>query len=178
MPARYDGFAPQEQAAMETAFQLMQQASAKARRALLGGDLTAYRKWFDARGNAHVMKVASIVNEIDQAINQRPITFAKLDRKGVNVNTNNLCAYVFLIRSGQFMAHFGSGMRVLVVWKTHAGNTFGYLAQTMYHELSHKVGSTTDHNYDEATCLGFARTAPATAVTNAENYNLFLREYL
>jgi hypothetical protein len=94
------------------------------------------------------------------------------------VNTKNLCAYVFLIQAGQYMAHFGSGMRILVVWKTHVGNTFAYLAQTMYHELSHKVGSTQDHNYDEQMCATFAQNAPATAATNAENYNLFLREYL
>ena len=178
MAARYDGFNPQEQIAMEQAFRLMQTASDKATRALLGGDLTAYRKWFDAKGTAHLMKVGSIVKEIDQAIKSRPITFAKLDRTGVNVNTDNLCAYVFLIQSGQFMAHYGSGMRIMVVWKTHVGNTYSYLAQTMYHELSHKVGGTQDHNYNEQMCKSFATNAPATAVTNAENFNLFLREYL
>jgi len=178
MAARYDGFAPQEQMAMEQAFRVMQTASTKAKTALLGGDLTAYRKWFEANGTTQLMKVSTIVNELDQAINQRPITFAKLDRAGVNVNTNNLCAYVFLIKAGQYNAHFGSGMRIMVVWKTHVGNTFSYLAQTMYHELSHKVGSTTDHNYDEQNCLSFAKNAPGTASTNAENYNLFMREFV
>lgn len=178
MAAKYDGFAPQEVAVMERAFRLMQSASGKAKTALLGGNLTAYRKWFDATGTAHLMKVSSIVNEIDQAITSRPITFAKLDRPGVNVNTDNLCAYVFLVRSGQYLTHFGSGMRIMVVWKTHLNNPSSYLAQTMYHELSHKVGSTQDHNYHEDTCLGFAKTAPGTAATNAENFNLFLREYI
>ena len=78
---------------------------------------------------------------IDQALAHRPITFAKLDRAGVNVNTDNLCAYVFLVRTGQHLAHFGSGMRIMVVWKTHAKNMDSYLAQTIYHELSHKVGT-------------------------------------
>ena len=68
MAAKYDGFAPLEVAAMDQAFRLMQRASSKAKTALLGGDLTAYRKWFDATGTAHLMKVSSIVNEIDQAI--------------------------------------------------------------------------------------------------------------
>jgi hypothetical protein len=178
MPAKYDGFAPAEVTAMEQAFRMLQTASGKATSALLRADLTAYRKWFEATGSTQLMKVSTIVNEIDQAIAGRPITFAKLDRPGVNVNTDNLCAYVFLIRSGQYAAHFGSGMRIMVVWKTHVGNTYSYLAQTMYHELSHKVGSTQDHNYDERACQGFASSAPATAATNAENYNLFLREYL
>jgi hypothetical protein len=44
----------------------------------------------------------------------------------------------------------------------------------MYHELSHKVGSTDDKNYDESTCRGYASNNPAMAVRNAENYNLFL----
>jgi hypothetical protein len=178
MAAKYDGFAPQEVTAMDQAFRMMQAASSKAKTALLGGNLTAYRKWFEAANTAQLMKVSTIVNEIDQAIAQRPITFAKLDRPGVNTNTDNLCAYVFLIRAGQYAAHFGSGMRIMVVWKTHVGNTYSYLAQTMYHELSHKVGSTQDHNYNEQTCLNFAKTVPATAATNAENYNLFLREFI
>src|ERR1700704_3563146 len=98
MAAKYDGFDPQEVIAMDQAFRLMQTASGKAKAALLGAaNLTAYRKCFEAAGTAQLMKVSTIVNEIDQAINQRPITFAKLDRAGVNVNTDNLCAYVFLI---------------------------------------------------------------------------------
>src|SRR5579872_6935346 len=112
MSAQYDGFAPQEAAAMVQAFQMVQTASGKAKRALLGGDLTVYRKWFEANGTAQLMKVSTIVNEVDQAINGRPITFAKLDRPGVNVNTKNLCAYVFLVRSGAFVHHVGSGMRI------------------------------------------------------------------
>jgi hypothetical protein len=177
MPARYDGFTAAEQATMDRAFQRLRQASSKARAALLKGDLTAYRKWFDTSGQAHLMKVATVVNEIDAAITSRPITFAKLDRTGVNVDTNGLCAYVFLIKAGKYHAHFGSGMRILVVWKTHAGD-LNELVQTMYHELSHKVGSTHDHNYNKQTCAGYAINAPAKAVTNAENYNLFLREYM
>ena len=74
---------------MDQAFRLMQRASSKAKTALLGGDLTAYRKCFEAAGTAQLMKVSTVVNEIDQAIAQRPITFAKLDRASVNVNSYN-----------------------------------------------------------------------------------------
>lgn len=178
MPASYDGFSQHEKVQMERAFNMMKSASAKASKALLGGDLTAYRKWFEAGDNKHLMKVATTVKAIDQAINSRPITFAKLDRPGMRVDTTDLCAYVWLVKSGQSRVHVGSGMRILVVWKTHANNTFGYLAQTMYHELSHKVASTFDHAYKEQLCKNFCSSAPQTAVTNAENFNLFLREYL
>ena len=177
MAARYDEFTGPEKDKMKRAFERLERASAKANAALSKGDLTAFRKWFDASGSGHVQKVTTIVKNIDAAIRTRPITFAKLDRKGVNVSTSGLCAYVFLIRSGNTHVHFGSGMRILVVWKTHAGD-LKELVQTMYHELSHKVGSTHDHNYNEQTCAGYAINAPAKAVTNAENYNLFLREYM
>lgn len=179
MPVRFDGFSDREKIYMMEAYRVLRRGSAAARAALLRGNLTAYRKWFDGSGSAaHLMKVATIVNEVDQALITRPITFAKLDRPGLNVNTRNLCAYVWLIRSGGQVFHVGSGMRILVVWSTHANASLGYLAQTMYHELTHKVGSTDDVNYNKQTCLGFAKTAPQTAVKNAENYNLFLREFL
>ncbi len=179
MAARFEGFSQKEEIFMSAAFMRMKTASASAKRDLLGGNLTNYRKWFDGTGSAaHVMKVATIVNEVDSAIQSRPITFAKLDRPGVNVNTSKLCAYVFLVRSGQFLHHVGSGMRVLVVWKTHASHELEYLVQTMYHELTHKVGSTTDLTYSKAECLSNARTNPSAAVRNAENYNWFLSEYL
>jgi hypothetical protein len=179
MPAKFDSFAPNEEVFMQQAFTEMQTASAKATAALLGGDITAYRKWFDGAGsNAQLMKVATNVKGINEAILTRPITFAKLDRKGVNVNTNNLCAYVFLVQSGQFVHHQGTGMRILVVWKTHATQDTNYLAQTMYHELAHKVGGVADLNYDVDTCLQYALTVPANAANNAENYNRFLGEFL
>ena len=43
--------------------------------------------------------------------------------------------------------HVGSGMRVLMVPKTHNGNV-NDLAETMYHELSHKAGGTHDITYN------------------------------
>ena len=164
---------------MRAAYAQMQRASTAASQALLRGDLTAYRKWFDGSGkNAQLMKVAANVKGIQDALLSRPLTFAKLDRPGVNVNTQHLCAYVFLVRSGQVAHHVGSGMRILVVWKTHANSDLGYLAQTMYHELAHKVGGVDDLNYDGAVCAQYAQTAPQNAANNAENYNLFLDEYL
>jgi hypothetical protein len=179
MPAKFEGFAANEQLFMRTAFNDMQHASAKATKALLDGDLTLYRKWFDGTGkNAQLMKVATNVKGINDAILGRPLTFAKLDRAGMNVNTDNLCAYVFLIRSGQFMHHQGTGMRILVVWKTHANEEPGYLAETMYHELAHKVGGVADLNYDPTVCQQFAISAPQNAANNAENYNRFLGEFL
>ena len=48
----------------------------------------------------------------------------------------------------------------------------------MYHELSHKVGGTDDLSYDENVFRNFAANNPQNAALNAEDYNLFLREFL
>jgi predicted aminopeptidase len=179
MPATFEGFSQKEEVFMRAAYVKLQRASMLASQSFLGGDLAAYNKWFDGTGkNAQLMKVATNVKGINDAILGRPLTIAKLDRPGVNVDTKGLCAYVFLVQSGQFAHHVGSGMRILVVWKTHAGSDLGYLAQTMYHELAHKVGGVDDLNYNEAVCQQYARTAPQNAANNAENYNLFLGEFL
>ncbi len=49
---RFDGFSMREQIYMMEAFKVMKRASAAAKQALLGGDLTAYQKWFDATPGA------------------------------------------------------------------------------------------------------------------------------
>jgi hypothetical protein len=176
MTVRFDGFQQGDVASLTQAFQAMQRASAKAKRDLMGGKLNAYRKWFDGTGkNAHLMKVASIVNEIDQAITSRGITFANAE--GNSRDKKGLCGYVWLVRTQQGVVHFGSGMRVLLVPRTHGGSIKD-LAETMYHELSHKVGSTKDITYNAGQCEQNAKTNPLNASTNAENFNLFLREYL
>lgn len=73
----FDGFSNPEKIYMMEGFNRMRTASGRAKTALLGGDLKAYRKWFEASGATQVMKVATIVNQVDAAINGRPITFAK-----------------------------------------------------------------------------------------------------
>ena len=179
MPVKFDGFSKNESIYMMEAFKVLQRGSTAAKQSLLSGNLEGFNRWFDATGStAHLMKVSTIVNEVDQAINRRPITFAKLDRPGVGVNTKDLCGMVHLVKSGEDYYHVGSGMRVLVVWATHAQSDLNYLAETMYHELTHKVGNTDDVGYDRSFCEQLAEREPHNAVRNAENYNLFFSEYL
>ena len=129
------------------------------------------------------MKVATIVREIDMAIKSRPITFVNATDNKIDRSTKNLCGYVWLMRNrgpgDRFSEsiHVGSGMRVLLIPRTHGG-IIDDLAETMYHELSHKVGGTKDITYDVDKCLNNALKTPATAAINAENYNRFLGEYL
>lgn len=199
MPATFEGFSLPDQQRMIAAFQLMKAASKKARAALMDGDLSAYNKWFEAGDTKHLMKVATIVSEIDEAIANRPITFVNATGNKMHRDQQHLCGYVFLnvtdmgkkgvgytVSNGKATptqgwdltkAHFGSGMRVMVVPKTHNGDV-GNLAETLYHELSHKVGGTWDVTYNKTTCASNAASNSGQAVCNAENFNLFLREYL
>lgn len=199
MPANFEGFSLPDQQRMIAAYTLMKQASKKARAALLSGDLTAYKKWFEGGDTKHLMKVASIVSEIDDAIAQRPITFVNATGNAVHRDQQHLCGYVWMTRTqmgsqgvghtvqgGKAVptqgwdltkAHNGSGMRVMVVPKTHNGDV-GNLAETLYHELSHKVGGTWDVTYSRGTCAANATSNPGQAVSNAENFNLFIAEYL
>jgi len=129
------------------------------------------------------MKVSSIVKEIDDAMRTRPITFVNATGNAIDRGENGLCGYVWLMRNrgpgDKFlkMIHAGSGMRVLLVPRTHGGR-IGDLAETMYHELSLKVGGTKDITYDVTTCKQNALHTPQKAALNAENYNRFLGEYL
>jgi hypothetical protein len=67
-------------------------------------------------------------------------------------------------------------MRVLMVPKTHDGN-INDLAETMYHELTHKMGGQ-DNACQVDVCLENARSNPQQAALNAGNYNRFLGEYI
>jgi hypothetical protein len=69
--------------------------------------------------------------------------------------------------------HVGSGMRIYI------GPTFGTRnqtedAQTVYHEMTHKVLGTNDHAYDPNPCRALALADPASARKNADNYAYFV----
>ena len=174
---RFEGFGNVSNGMLKMAFQQLQKISAAASQALLGGDLAAFQKWFDTTGaNAHLMKVATIVKGIDEAVKSRPITFVNATGNAIDRSSGGLCGYVFLVKAGQFRAHFGSGMRIMVVPGTHGGDLKA-LAETMYHEIAHKVGGVTDICYPVDKCLALAAGNPADAANNAENYNRFAGEF-
>lgn len=184
MPIDFDGFSVPERQRLIAATMLLKTASAAAKDAILSGNLTAFSKWFDSTGkNTHLMKIATIIKEIDDAIQSRKITFADATGNSVDKSMGGLCGYVWKIRNDgpgdQFSKtiHAGSGMRVLMVPKTHNGNVKD-LAETMYHELSHKVGGTTDLSYRVDVCLDYAANDTQKAALNAENYNRFLGEFM
>lgn len=179
MSIKFEGFSSGDMPRLEGAMMLLIAGSRKAKQALLSGDLAAYQKWFDGTGkNAHLAKVATIVKEIDDALSTRQITFVNATGNKIHRDQAGLCGYVFLISTSQGLpaAHFGSGMRVMMVPKTHNGNV-GDLAETMYHELAHKIGGVRDLTYNKDTCLANALNDPRSAADNAENYNRFFGEF-
>ncbi|MEO1618970.1 MAG: M35 family metallo-endopeptidase [Planctomycetota bacterium] len=184
MAIRFDGFSARDEQRLVKAVDVLKRAAKNANDAMLAGDLTAFSKWFDSTGsNSHLMKVASIIKEVNDALTQRGITFADATGNSVDKSSGGLCGYVWMVRNdgpGDAFAgtiHAGSGMRVLMVPKTHDGNV-NDLAETMYHELTHKVGGTDDLSYDVDVCLGYAKTNTQFAALNAENYNRFLGEFI
>lgn len=181
---KFEGFSVPENQKLIASLMILKAASAKASAALLSGDLTHFKTWFDGTGkNAHLMKVSTIIKEIDDAIRTRPITFVNATGNSVDKGTQGLCGYVWLTRNpgagDKFSTHIhtGTGMRILLVPRTHGGKIED-LAETMYHELSHKVGGTQDITYDVAKCKSNALHTPQQAALNAENYNRFFGEYL
>jgi peptidyl-Lys metalloendopeptidase len=48
----------------------------------------------------------------------------------------------------------------------------------LIHELTHAFSYTADHRYGRARCLDLARTSPALAITNADNFEYYVEELI
>lgn len=92
---KLDGFPAQDRQLMWDAIRRMKPAADTAKRALLSGDLRHYKQWFELNGTAHLMKVATIVNEIQQAIVGRAIRFVDVGNGRTN-SEQDICGYVIL----------------------------------------------------------------------------------
>lgn len=68
----------------------------------------------------------------------------------------------------------GSGYRIIMgKWFLADQDPIEGAAQTIYHELTHKVLHTTDHAYGKIKCRGFSATNQAKALTNADNWAFY-----
>jgi hypothetical protein len=78
-----------------------------------------------------------------------------------------------------FSAHVGSGLRVYLGERFfHPSKTTIDRANTVYHELSHKLLKTVDHEYGAQSCLALARSAPEQAIWNADNWSFYAINFL
>lgn len=192
-----EGFTRRDKHCVSQALRRMHIASKKATQALLSRDLRAYRKWFEAgTGVKHLMKVASIVHEIDKAIAPRGSRMIRLVNGPAKSWEPGLGGYVWRqltafadqgVGTGPNgeptqgwdlgYAHVGSGMRIMIYPGCH-GN-IPALVETLYHEISHKIGGTVDSIEDDPIlCAQCAINDSVRAVSNAANYSLFLSEFL
>jgi hypothetical protein len=72
------------------------------------------------------------------------------------------------------LAHAGSGMRLYLGYQTLMAPRVDDLdlIQSIYHELTHKVLATNDHDYGEEPCKSLI--SDGRALENADNYGFFL----
>jgi lysine-specific metallo-endopeptidase family protein len=69
------GFPKDDSALMKEAYRLAAAGSRKALKALLAGNLDQYRIYFEAKQTKHLMKVTSVVKDIDDTINNKKVRF-------------------------------------------------------------------------------------------------------
>jgi len=108
-----------------------------------------------------------------QSLMDTPYSQAVMDNAGAWVHT--LPGTGAPCKPGEY--HVGSGMRV-ILGKAFPAFTNKYeRAGCIYHELTHKVLGTNDHEYDETKCKNMALTNIAKAMKNANNYYYFIKEF-
>jgi hypothetical protein len=68
----------------------------------------------------------------------------------------------------------GTGYRIIMgKWFLADPDPIEGAAQTIYHELTHKVMKTVDHAYGKIKCRGFAAADQQKALTNADNWAFY-----
>lgn len=158
---------------------------------LLNTNWPAYRRWFDASGNAnpaHVQFVRNVFTTVQRWLVSKTFTFVNLS--GSPSDQPGIYAYVMApgnhMRAGGGLGtkrfggvdHVGSGVRIMLPSRTTTA--IGELIKTIFHEITHKVGYNIDDigadPYDPADCEDRAQHHPEQAIRNAENYTLFFTE--
>jgi hypothetical protein len=130
----------------------------------------AGRKVTFADGSHRHLQIKMNPNDISQYPSwlKKPLTDAEMQGAGAWVHP--LPGGVK--RHGTF--HVGSGIRIILGPAWSSASTPRERAGTIYHELTHKILGTNDHAYDAA-CTSLSKSQ---ARANADNYNLFLMDYM
>lgn len=129
------------------------------------------RKVTFADGSDRHMQIKMNPNNIDQYPTWRsaPMTTQEMEGAG---------AWVHTLPGGapsHGAHHVGSGMRIILGQAWSQIGTLRGQAATIYHELTHKILGTNDHQYGEIPCK---RLPKDMARRNADNYGLFIEEYM
>jgi peptidyl-Lys metalloendopeptidase len=137
------------------------------------------REWFGlspASNPSHaqlLMGVTEKIRQFNKAITGNPITL--VNRPDIMMNHVPIGQQVY----GYVWTHrAGSGYRIVLgKWFTADPDQYE-AAQTIYHELTHKVAHTVDHAYGVEKCRKLASAEPRKAVENADNFGYFMKSYL
>lgn len=147
-----------------------------------------FRKWFGGPDAERVAKVRDGLQKMRQAFTGNKVTLANradilvhlvngndpLDSMvATDVKGSNVYGYVW---GGQ---HTGSGYRVIMgKWFLQDPDPIEGAAQTVYHELTHKVLRTVDHGYGKIKSRGFATSQPQKAIENADNWAFYAISFI
>jgi hypothetical protein len=137
------------------------------------------REWFGlspASNPSHaqlLMGLSEKIKACNTAIKANPITL--VNRPDIMMNHVPIGQQVY----GYVWGHVaGSGYRIVLgKWFTADPDQYE-AAQTIYHELTHKVSKTKDHCYGVTLCRQLAVSDPRKAVENADNLGYYMKSYL
>lgn len=175
----FEGFDEKQLTYAKQAWMRAAEGSSRAARGILQfkkkDDAAKIRRWFGLSPQSNpshaqlLMVAATKAQEVNKAITTRPITLAY--RPNLSARHQEVYGYVW-----DHLA--GSGFRI-ILGKWFMCDPDPYEAsQTIYHELTHKVCKTEDHEYGVQDCLALASTNPRKAVENADSYGYFMKNYL
>jgi hypothetical protein len=137
------------------------------------------REWFGLSPTSNpshaqlLMGVTEKIRAFNKAITGNPITL--VNRPDIMMNHVPIGQQVY----GYVFHHqAGSGYRIILgKWFTADPDQYE-AAQTIYHELTHKVGKTKDHCYGVDLCRKLAKSEPRKAIENADNFGYFMKSFL
>lgn len=149
-----------------------------------------YRKWFDSQGNANqenVRFVRSVYSTLGTWRQTKTLRFFNATGNAIQASTPGVCAYVWQLPAhsqATGVAHIGSGASIGIAAGMVAPMwTDNDVAAILSHELVNKLGKECGRDivdqapaYGRTACLAKSAGDPASALTNADNYRLFMKE--
>jgi len=146
-----------------------------------------FRKWFGTPSDDRIRLVAEGLNKMKSTFKSNKVTM--VNREDIQVHLvdgrDPFGPMVATSVSGAgvygyvWSEHEGSGYRIILGrWFLGDPDPIEGAAQTIYHELTHKVLKTKDHAYGKVKARGLATMQPAQAVENADNWAFYAVSFI
>ncbi|MFM0123437.1 M35 family metallo-endopeptidase [Paraburkholderia sp. RL18-101-BIB-B] len=145
-----------------------------------------FQRWFGAPTPQAVATVKQGLQQMLDAFSSSPVTIVLREDVTVHIVNGNdpfdemeqgfkgdgVYGYVW-------NHHAGSGYRIIMgKWFLADPDPLEGAAQTIYHELTHKVLKTQDHVYGKIKCRGLSATNQAHALTNADSWAFYALSFM